>query len=66
MRSYKFIISGGGTGGHIFPAVAIANGIRERYPNAEILHNKRIPVAAVVTTRALKQEATEAAKGAKK
>ncbi len=37
MRSYKFIISGGGTGGHIFPAVAIANGIKERYPNAEIL-----------------------------
>ena len=37
------------------------------YEGAEILHNKRIPVAAVVTTRALKQEATEAAKaGGKK
>jgi len=31
------IISGGGTGGHIFPAVAIANMFRERHPNAEIL-----------------------------
>jgi UDP-N-acetylglucosamine--N-acetylmuramyl-(pentapeptide) pyrophosphoryl-undecaprenol N-acetylglucosamine transferase len=31
------IISGGGTGGHIFPAVAIANEFRERHPNAEIL-----------------------------
>ncbi len=34
--------------------------------NTEIMHNKRIPIAAVVTTRALKQEATEAAKGDKK
>jgi UDP-N-acetylglucosamine--N-acetylmuramyl-(pentapeptide) pyrophosphoryl-undecaprenol N-acetylglucosamine transferase len=33
----KFIISGGGTGGHIFPAVAIANEIRRRLPDAEIL-----------------------------
>jgi UDP-N-acetylglucosamine--N-acetylmuramyl-(pentapeptide) pyrophosphoryl-undecaprenol N-acetylglucosamine transferase len=34
---YRLIISGGGTGGHIFPAVAIANGFRELYPDAEIL-----------------------------
>jgi UDP-N-acetylglucosamine--N-acetylmuramyl-(pentapeptide) pyrophosphoryl-undecaprenol N-acetylglucosamine transferase len=33
----KFIISGGGTGGHIFPAVAIANELRRRMPDAEIL-----------------------------
>ncbi len=33
----KFIISGGGTGGHIFPAVAIANEIRRRQPDAAIL-----------------------------
>lgn len=33
----KAIISGGGTGGHIFPAVAIANAIKDRYPDAEIL-----------------------------
>lgn len=34
--------------------------------NIEIMHNKRIPIAAVVTTRALKQEANEAAKASKK
>lgn len=34
---YRIIISGGGTGGHIFPAVAIANAFRERHPDAEIL-----------------------------
>ncbi len=33
----KFIISGGGTGGHIFPAVAIADELRRRYPEAEFL-----------------------------
>lgn len=33
----KIIISGGGTGGHIFPAIAIANKIKENYPNSEIL-----------------------------
>lgn len=31
------IISGGGTGGHIFPAIAIGNEIRERYPECKIL-----------------------------
>lgn len=36
-QPYKLIISGGGTGGHIFPAIAIANTFRERHPNAEIL-----------------------------
>lgn len=33
----KAIISGGGTGGHIFPAIAIANALKEKYPDAEIL-----------------------------
>lgn len=33
----KYLISGGGTGGHIFPAVSIANAIRKAQPDAEIL-----------------------------
>lgn len=33
----RIIISGGGTGGHIFPAVSIANAIKELHPEAEIL-----------------------------
>lgn len=37
MRNLKFIVSGGGTGGHIFPAVAIANEIQSNFPDAEIL-----------------------------
>ncbi len=36
-QPYKFIISGGGTGGHIYPAIAIANELKSRYPNAEFL-----------------------------
>lgn len=37
MKSLKVILSGGGTGGHIFPAVAIANEIKKIVPHAEIL-----------------------------
>ena len=37
MGSKKFILSGGGTGGHIYPAVAIANGLKERFPDCDIL-----------------------------
>ncbi len=35
--SHRFILSGGGTGGHIFPALAIADAIRQREPGASIL-----------------------------
>lgn len=37
MKHYKFILSGGGTGGHIYPAIAIANELKLRFPNAEFL-----------------------------
>lgn len=33
----RVIISGGGTGGHIFPAISIANAIKEKIPDAEVL-----------------------------
>ncbi|HRO99855.1 MAG TPA: glycosyltransferase, partial [Flavobacteriales bacterium] len=36
-RSLRVMISGGGTGGHIFPAIAIANAVREREATAEFL-----------------------------
>ncbi|KVV14388.1 undecaprenyldiphospho-muramoylpentapeptide beta-N-acetylglucosaminyltransferase [Flavobacterium sp. TAB 87] len=37
MAKYKFILSGGGTGGHIYPAIAIANELQLQFPDAEFL-----------------------------
>jgi UDP-N-acetylglucosamine--N-acetylmuramyl-(pentapeptide) pyrophosphoryl-undecaprenol N-acetylglucosamine transferase len=37
MKPYNILISGGGTGGHIYPAIAIANEIKLRYPDANFL-----------------------------
>ncbi|RHJ90862.1 undecaprenyldiphospho-muramoylpentapeptide beta-N-acetylglucosaminyltransferase [Parabacteroides bouchesdurhonensis] len=37
MKQYRIIISGGGTGGHIFPAISIANTLKKRFPDADIL-----------------------------
>ena len=36
LDSYKIIIAGGGTGGHLFPAIAIGEEIKERIPEAKI------------------------------
>jgi len=36
VRKNKFIISGGGTGGHIYPAISIANTIMKSIPNSEV------------------------------
>ena len=36
-RKLRIIISGGGTGGHIFPAIAIANALKKINPDNEIL-----------------------------
>ena len=37
MKKIKVILSGGGTGGHIYPAIAIANEMKKRYPDADFL-----------------------------
>lgn len=52
-RLQRVLISGGGTGGHIFPAISIANAIRRRYPDADIrfvgaadrMEMERVPAA---------------------
>ncbi len=49
----KVVVSGGGTGGHIFPAISIANAIKTKYPDAKVLfvgaenrmEMKRVPAA---------------------
>ena len=53
MNKYKIIVSGGGTGGHIFPAISIANTLKQRFPEAEIrfvgadnrMEMERVPAA---------------------
>ena len=60
-ENLRIIISGGGTGGHIFPAVSIANAIKEQHPEAEILfvgaegrmEMQRVPAAYIKAERHL-------------
>lgn len=57
-NSPRFMLSGGGTGGHIFPAISIADALRERYPDAPIhfvgardrMEMERIPKAGYSIT----------------
>ena len=37
MNPLRVLLSGGGTGGHIFPAISVANEIRKKYPDTEFL-----------------------------
>lgn len=49
----RFIVTGGGTGGHIYPALAIADGMRRRYPDCAIIY--------IGTARGLEAELVPAA-----
>lgn len=58
----QFIITGGGTGGHIYPALAIANGLKERFPGCTVMYigTKRGMEADIVPKTGLEFHAVRA------